>query len=57
MKQRTSLARRLKIWFFAHRGEVYSTKTGASISYTTLGHAALDGTGRGQVMGKGSFGH
>ena len=36
-------------------GEVYSTKTGASISYTTLGHAALDGTGRGQVMGKGSF--
>jgi putative selenate reductase molybdopterin-binding subunit len=36
-------------------GEVYSTKTGASISYATLGHAALDGTGRGQVMGKGSF--
>ncbi|HNZ95172.1 MAG TPA: molybdopterin-dependent oxidoreductase, partial [Sphaerochaeta sp.] len=36
-------------------GEVYSTKTGASVSYATLGYNALQGDGRGQVMGKGSF--
>ncbi len=36
-------------------GEVYSTKTGKTLSYATLSHDALTGTGRGQVMGKGSF--
>ncbi|HOE83747.1 MAG TPA: molybdopterin-dependent oxidoreductase Mo/Fe-S-binding subunit [Sphaerochaeta sp.] len=36
-------------------GEVYSTKTGKVLSYAELSHTALSGTGRGQVMGKGSF--
>ena len=36
-------------------GEVYSTKTGAVLSYAELSHTALSGTGRGQVMGSGSF--
>ncbi|MFA5446739.1 MAG: molybdopterin-dependent oxidoreductase Mo/Fe-S-binding subunit [Sphaerochaeta sp.] len=36
-------------------GEVYSTKTGATLSYADLSHTALSGTGRGQVMGTGSF--
>ena len=36
-------------------GEVYSTKTGKTLSYAKLSHDALTGTGRGQVMGKGSF--
>ena len=36
-------------------GEVYSTKSGATLSYAVLGHTALGGLGRGQVMGKGSF--
>lgn len=36
-------------------GEVYSTKTGKTLSYAKLSHDALTGTGRGQVMGKASF--
>jgi len=36
-------------------GEVYSTKTGKTLSYAKLSHDALSGTGRGQVMGKASF--
>ncbi len=36
-------------------GEVYSTKTGKTLSYADLSHTALSGTGRGQVMGTGSF--
>ena len=36
-------------------GEVYSTKTEKTLSYAKLSHDALTGTGRGQVMGKGSF--
>ncbi|MFA5698269.1 MAG: molybdopterin-dependent oxidoreductase Mo/Fe-S-binding subunit [Sphaerochaeta sp.] len=40
---------------FRAPGEIYSTKSGKSVSYATLGHTALGGLGRGQVMGKGSF--
>lgn len=36
-------------------GEVYSTKTGKTLSYAKLSHDALTGTGRGQVMGHASF--
>ena len=36
-------------------GEVYSTKTGKTLSYAKLSHDALTGTGRGQVMGRASF--
>lgn len=36
-------------------GEVYSTKTGKTLSYAKLSHDSLTGTGRGQVMGKASF--
>jgi putative selenate reductase molybdopterin-binding subunit len=36
-------------------GEVYSTKTGKTLSYAEISHTALSGTGRGQVMGTGSF--
>ncbi|MBJ2357913.1 molybdopterin-dependent oxidoreductase Mo/Fe-S-binding subunit [Sphaerochaeta sp. S2] len=36
-------------------GEVYSTKSGKTLDYAKLSHDALTGTGRGQVMGKGSF--
>lgn len=36
-------------------GEVYSKTTGKVLDYATLSHDALTGTGRGQVLGKGSF--
>ncbi len=36
-------------------GEVYSKKTGASISYYKLTHTATSGTGRGQMVAHGSF--
>lgn len=36
-------------------GEVYSEKTGASITYSTLVHTACSGTGRGQMVAHGSF--
>jgi putative selenate reductase molybdopterin-binding subunit len=36
-------------------GEVYSTKSGKTLSYAKLSHDALTGTGRGQVMGRASF--
>ncbi len=36
-------------------GEVYSKKTGASITYGDLTHTACSGTGRGQMIAHGSF--
>ncbi|MFA7117770.1 MAG: molybdopterin-dependent oxidoreductase Mo/Fe-S-binding subunit [Sphaerochaetaceae bacterium] len=36
-------------------GEVYSVKSGRSLSYGKLSHDALSGTGRGQLMGRASF--
>ncbi len=36
-------------------GEVYSKKTGASISYYELTHTATSGTGRGQMVAHGSY--
>ncbi len=36
-------------------GEVYSKKTGASISYYKLTHTATSGAGRGQMVAHGSF--
>jgi len=36
-------------------GEVYSKKTGASISYYELTHTATSGTGRGQMIAHGSY--
>ena len=36
-------------------GEVYSKKTGASISYYELTHSATSGVGRGQMIAHGSF--
>ncbi len=36
-------------------GEVYSKKTGASISYYELTHTATSGAGRGQMVAHGSF--
>ncbi len=36
-------------------GEVYSKKTGKSLTYGELSHTAISGTGRGQVVAHGSF--
>lgn len=36
-------------------GEVYSKKTGASLSYAQLSHAACSGSGRGQMIAHGSY--
>ena len=36
-------------------GEVYSTKTGKSLSYAKLSHDTLSGTGHGQLIGHGGF--
>ncbi len=36
-------------------GEVYSKKTGSSISYYELTHTATSGTGRGQMIAHGSY--
>lgn len=36
-------------------GEVFSEKTGKILTYATLSHDALTGTGRGQLIAQGSF--
>ena len=36
-------------------GEVYSKKTGKSLTYGELSHTAISGTGRGQMVAHGSF--
>lgn len=36
-------------------GEVYSKKTGKSLTYYELSHTAISGTGRGQMVAHGSF--
>ena len=36
-------------------GEVYSKKTGKSITYGELSHTAISGTGRGQMVAHGSY--
>ena len=36
-------------------GEVYSQKTGRSLTYRELSHTAISGTGRGQMVAHGSF--